>query len=320
MVFQTKKIELETLGEYLAEVRQRLDLSKEEVAERAGFNLKFLSSLENGDFAHLPPDVYVIGFLKQIAVIYSIDADSLIEQYRKERGIAKHITQNTTSPRSFKRYFEKLVITPKLLTLVVGLGFVVLTVLYVVWQVLSINRNPALEIFEPQDRQVVKQSSITVSGKTDPGMTVTINDQTVFVDSEGNFQTQLGITPGPKDLIFTAKNKFDKAVTKTISIVGESVAYKEPVKEPLVKLELEFTEQVVLNFSIDGSTTTEEIFNAGARKVLTAMNKILISTSDAGATKVKLNDQDLGILGRPNEKLVEVPFTADTGFRGNGER
>ena len=75
MVFERKKIQLETLSEYLQEAREALGLSAEEVAAKTSIKLFFLQALESGEFKKLPPDVYVLGFLKQLAELYSVESD-----------------------------------------------------------------------------------------------------------------------------------------------------------------------------------------------------------------------------------------------------
>lgn len=316
MEFETKKIRIETLGEYLVEVRERLGLSVEDVSANLGMKQKLLEGLESGNFKSLPPDVYVVGFLKKLGRLYAVDADVLIAQYRKERDIAVQLRkQEGARAASLQKLYENVVITPKFLTLLLGGLFVAATIAYVVWQVFSINKYPSLEIVEPKDRQLVQQSSVTVAGKTDPGMTVTINDQNVFVDSEGNFKTQLGITPGPKELVFTAKNKFDKSVAKTVTIIGEEAVQPEAQ----VTLRVELTDRVKLDYSIDDGAPVSESLDAGTTKVLTAAKKVLLSTSNAGATKLTYNSQDLGFLGRPGERLTGIPFSAESATMNRGD-
>ena len=87
MVFQKKKVQLETLSEYLQEVRRKLKLSLKEVSTLTTISLKFLEALEEGKFNWLPSDVYVYGFLKKLARLYSLDENVLIAQFKKERGI-----------------------------------------------------------------------------------------------------------------------------------------------------------------------------------------------------------------------------------------
>ena len=87
MVFEKKKIRMETLSEYLAEVRQSSGLSLSEVAGKTGIKQIFLESLEQGNFAKLPADVYVCGFLKQLSGMYNLEAESLVIQFKKEKSI-----------------------------------------------------------------------------------------------------------------------------------------------------------------------------------------------------------------------------------------
>jgi len=314
MIFEVKKIRLETLSEYLSEIRGQLNLLPTEVAERTGIPPKFLEMLEQNHFHQLPPDVYVLGFLRQLAGIYAVDANTLIEQYKKECGIQRQLHARPLFSASWtKKIFGKFVITPKALSVAAGLLFVIVTLGYIIWQVGSINKTPSLDIVSPQDRQIISDSVITVSGRTDPGTSLNINNKSVFVDSQGDFTTQIGIDNGQEQLVFTASNKFNKTSTKTLTVIGEnspavlSASTTAPqLSAASVQLKLEFTGPAT--FTVDGSSPQVINFNAGDVKVLSAQDKITISTSDAGATKATYNGQSLGFLGKPKEKLVNVPF------------
>lgn len=309
MLFEQKKISTETLNEYLASVRNNLNFSAEEVSKKTGIKLKFLRSLESGDFRLLPADVYVMGFLRQLAELYSVDANELVAQYKKEKNIQKQVlSQHQVFARGWhKKYFGKLVITPKVLSLIFGLMFVTLTLGYIIWQLWSINRTPVLKITEPQNNAVISGSAVNVSGDTDPGADVSVNGQNIFVDSKGSFQTQAALSPGPEEITITAANRFGKSVSRVINITGAgSVA---STAGPL-QLALSFTGAAIITFSIDGQSPQTVNFSAGDNKTFSANQKILISTSDAGVTKASLNGQNLGVMGRLKEQLSNVPFFA----------
>lgn len=95
MFFEQKKISTETLSEYLASVRNTLGLSLEDVAKKTGIKLKFLQGLESGDYKNLPADVYVLGFLKQLAELYTVASDEIVNQYKKEKNIQKQISKQS---------------------------------------------------------------------------------------------------------------------------------------------------------------------------------------------------------------------------------
>lgn len=311
-MFERKKIQLETLGEYLKQVREDLKLSEAYVISKTGIKPKFLKSLEAGDYENLPPDVYVFGFLKEMASLYSVDPNELVNQYKKEKKIQQQLEVSRGVTSSWvKRKISSLVITPRRLSVAVGLVFMAATVAYIIWQVASINRVPNLEIFEPKDRQIVKESYVVVRGKTDPGMTISVNNENVFVDQDGIFKIQLGVSNGPKELTIMAKNKFDTSVSKTISIVGES-EYSQ-AGETQVEVKIDFKGVVELEFSLDDGPVQKAQFQNGETKILLAKKKVLVSTSDAGLTLITLNGQMVGPLGRPGEKLTGIPFFPESG-------
>ncbi|HYV33492.1 MAG TPA: helix-turn-helix domain-containing protein [Candidatus Limnocylindria bacterium] len=307
MIFEQKKIQIETLSEYLIAVRQSFNFSVEEVSKKTGIKLKFLESLEKGEFKILPADVYVLGFLTQLAALYAINPGELIGQYKKEKGIAQQLSRRAQFLESawYKKPFNKLVITPKILSLTVGLVFVLLTVGYIIWQVWSINKTPSLQILSPVDNAVAQSSEVEIRGKTDPGMTATVNGQNIFVDSKGAFETQLGLSPGPKEIVVVASNHFGKSVTKTINITG---AAENQTASPQLILKVDFTGTVILGFVIDNEPLQTLHFSNGDSKTFVASQEILLSTSNAGATKVTVNGQILGPMGKPKEQLNSIPF------------
>jgi hypothetical protein len=201
------------------------------------------------------------------------------------------------------------VVTPKILSLTVGLLFIVLTVGYIVWQVWSINKMPSLNISEPGNNSVIKASSVFIRGTTDPGLSVSINGENIFVDSKGYFEKQLGLNPGPKEIVVIAKNRFDKSASQTINIIGVNPA--ETANNRL-ELKVDFSATAILGVGVDNQTVQNFNFQPGDSKVFYAKDKIILSTSDAGATKVTVNGQSLGSMGRAKEALNNVVFYPQT--------
>jgi hypothetical protein len=101
------------------------------------------------------------------------------------------------------------------------------------------NEKPLLEVTQPADGAEIKggdeqssssneQSSssnkkITVAGKTDPNNSVTINGSTVIVNSEGNFQTSIGINDGDNIITIVSSNSFGNInqIQKTVKYVPQ---------------------------------------------------------------------------------------------------
>ena len=308
MSFETKKIPNETLSEYLTAIRVQLKFSLKDVSEKTGIKLKFLESLEKADFKTLPPDAYVLGFLGQLAGIYGVSGEELAQQYKKEKDIHGHILRGhgRLTSGGLPEFFKRIIITPKSFTLIVGLVFVAVSVIYIIWQVWSINKVPLLQILQPANNTAVAGGAVEIVGLTDPGVSLTINAQPVFVDSKGNFKTQLGLSVGPKDIVFLAKNRFGKSASKTVTVIGYDDSRKPDNK---LELKVDFTSAVTLGFTVDDQAGQFLDFQSGDSKILTAKQKILLSTTDAGATFVTINGQNWGAMGRPKEQLHDVPFS-----------
>jgi cytoskeletal protein RodZ len=309
--FEIKKISQETLGEYLYSVREQLGLAISEVAKKTGILEKFVKALEEGKYQVLPPDAYVLGFLRKLARVYCVSCDDLIEQYKKEKGIVEQTARARIAPaEGWRAYLAQVSVTPKLISLSAGILLGAGAFVYVLAQVFSVNRAPTLTITEPSANTVLAGSSIDFKGQTEPGMSLTVNGQNVMVQADGNFSTTLGVAPGQKDFEVVATNKFGKETTETLSLrVDEPQVAGEVTTEPSdIVLDLEFGRAATIMIVRDGIDLPEETIPAGATKKVLAKEKIELTTSDAGNTKVSLNGKQLGTLGKVGQKLT-VPFT-----------
>ncbi len=70
------------------------------------------------------------------------------------------------------------------------------------------NKKPKLEISSPSDGQVVKggDKRINVSGNTDPGIDIRINNVVAMVDSDGHFSSNIEINEGETVLTIIAQD------------------------------------------------------------------------------------------------------------------
>ena len=88
---------------------------------------------------------------------------------------------------------------------------------------------PELNITSPQDGITVYMADLVVSGKTDPGATVTVNGKNVEVGSDGMFTVSLTLQPGQNKITVTAEKNGAKS---------EKVIYVKYVKSVVMKLQI----------------------------------------------------------------------------------
>jgi len=67
------------LGERLSQARQTHEMSLSEASERLRIRANYLEALESGDWAPLPEEVYVMGFLRQYAGLLGVDINADLE-------------------------------------------------------------------------------------------------------------------------------------------------------------------------------------------------------------------------------------------------
>jgi len=81
------------------------------------------------------------------------------------------------------------------------------------------NKAPTLSVTSPQDGQTFKgDNHITISGKTDPNDTVTINDFQAIVDDNGNFSYTMALQNGDTTLNVVATDSAGNKTTKQIKV------------------------------------------------------------------------------------------------------
>ncbi len=312
-IFETKKINMETLPEYLKAARESLSYSTKHVAKITNISDKFIEDLEAGYYHRLPAEVYVYGFLRKLADLYATDAELLIQQYKKERSIQQQLSKKLPMYKSYTD--SKIEITPKTIAFAALALFVIFILGYLIYQVHAINRAPQINISNLSDGQRITSSSIIIQGHTDPGATLTMNDQQIFVDSDGNFKQPVSISPGEKIVLFLAKNNFGKTSSKQLVVIGDFQTDAQPAQSAgaLVNLTVEVgPNSTWVTVQIDDQPPQDETFIAGSSKIYTAKSKIILSTGDAGSTSVKINGRNLGKLGRDGETIRGIPFTADS--------
>ena len=217
--FSTKKIYADrSLGERLRMLRRRRHLSLDQAEEATKVRRRFLEALETGDYRNLPADVYAMGFLAKYADFLGVSKDALLQEYRHERG--GDFSSRMLAPQTGLKE-KRFILTPKLIVIVFVILLFAGLLGYVGYSVKNFTSAPNLEISSPSTESVIHEDSVKIIGKTDPGATLQINDQTVFIDDKGNFQESVKLQPGVNNIELRATNRIKKETVKVIKILAE---------------------------------------------------------------------------------------------------
>jgi cytoskeleton protein RodZ len=301
-LFKTKQVKIDTLGEYLQQVRKQLNMDIKTVSILAQIKPSYLELLEAGAFNQLPADVYIRGFLKSLADFYHIKEQILIDQYEKERGF-----EPTNAVRKFKAE-SWLSLTPRTLILGSSILVAIIAIVYIGVEIRSVLVPPYLSVDEPSSDMTIEGNSVVISGTGEIGAEVYINNQPVLADQNGNFTETLLLSPGLNVVEVSAKNKFDK-----VSKVERRITSNATVPTPATPQEVNITIEIGpnsawLNLQADGVLVHRGTMLPGSTKTISAKSEIIVTTANAGSTKLIYNGKDLGILGREGEVIRNVEF------------
>ncbi len=303
-MFKTKPVKIDTLGDYLKKVREKLNMDIKTVSLLTQIKPIYLQQLESGEFDKLPADVYTRGFLKNLSQLYHLPEQALIEQYEKEHGFAHAHSQRA------KLNISRFKFTPKtIIFLVSGLLFLG-AVIYVASEIGSVLTPPKLEVTEPAADNTIEGNSIVVSGVAEIGSDVTINNQAVLLDQNGEFNENVILGSGLNVVEVTAKNKFNKISTITRTINAQIPQVTPAANNPVNVVINVGPNPAWVSIESDGIVVSRGTMLAGSSKTFSAKEDIVVTSANAGSTQVIYNGQDLGKLGREGEVIRNVEFSS----------
>ncbi|MBI3952641.1 MAG: DUF4115 domain-containing protein [Candidatus Doudnabacteria bacterium] len=305
LLFKTKAVHIATLGEYLTQVRTKLNLDIKTVSMLTQIKTNYLEALEKGDYKRLPVEVYIKGFLKSLADLYHIKEEVLIEQFEKEHGFEPKIQTKIKSAKL------PISLTPTTIVIATSVIIGLSALVYVGSQVRSVLAPPLLELNDPASDGTVSGNSLVVAGRAEIGADVTINSQSVLTDKNGVFNENLILSNGLNIIEIRAKNKFGKE-NKIIRTINADVSQTAASVQNLpVNVTIQVgPESSWIYLEVDGVVVQRGTMLPGSSKTVSAKEEVLLTSANAGSTSVIYNGKDLGKLGRAGEVVRNVEFSS----------
>ncbi|MDP3957743.1 MAG: DUF4115 domain-containing protein [bacterium] len=321
--FTRKKVESLTLGEKLRKLRGDFRMSLAEISKATRIQVKYLEYLENGEYDRLPAEVYVRGFLRSYARYLNIDEQALTKLYERERNIQANLSQAPPKKTFAMRNLDisSLVITPRSLVMVLIVFLVGGAFVYLYREFQAFAGAPRLVILSPQNGAVVETSEIVVTGKTDKGARVSINNQPVFVSGEGEFSDKLILQSGLNTVAVVSVNRFDKEKSETLSIEAHYTS-AAPGASPEEASKVQERETFQLDVTVreaptkitleaDNTVVFSGMMRPGDLQTVTAKERIKVVSENTAKTFVRFNGLPEAPLGNGQTPQEAVIFTSD---------
>lgn len=208
------------IGQRLREERLQRGLSLEQVSEATKIKSSFLSAIEKGDYQKLPSSAYAQGFVQNYAQFLGLSKCETLALFRREFDQEKELQvlpEGMAGKSDFPLQRNKVHGT-----LLIAIGVFFFLLLYLLFQYRYFFLSPPLTVSAPKENAVISTPQVTVSGKTDPNATVTVNNEAVVVDGDGNFTKDVTVFIGKSVIMIKAKNRTNKETTVERSITVRS--------------------------------------------------------------------------------------------------
>lgn len=208
------------IGQRLREERLQRGLSLEQVSEATKIKSSFLSAIEKGDYQKLPSSAYAQGFVQNYAQFLGLSKKETLALFRREFDQEKELQvlpEGMAGKSDFPLQRKKVHGT-----LLIAIGIFFCLLLYMLFQYRYFFLSPPLTVSTPKENVVISTPQVTVSGKTDPNATVTVNNEAVVVDGDGNFSKDVTVFTGKSVIMIKAKNRTNKETTVERSITVRS--------------------------------------------------------------------------------------------------
>ena len=117
-----------------------------------------------------------------------------------------------------------LVITPKKVTSIIFIIFLVLVVGYFWREINFLIMPPKLEIIQPPTDVATTQGIIEIICKTEPTAILTIDGFEVYIDKDGNFKFEKNLSEGVNTIKIESKNRFNR-----VNVITRRVIYNKQI-------------------------------------------------------------------------------------------
>ncbi|QQS38987.1 helix-turn-helix domain-containing protein [Candidatus Woesebacteria bacterium] len=204
---------MNTIGKYLKDTRLSQNKTLEDMENKTKIRKEFVRLIENESWNKLPDFPVVTGFVKSIAGALKLDEKKVLAFLRRDYP-PRNVSLNPKAD-----ILNRFVWSPKL-TFFLGIFAVTVAIVgYLGFQYYDFTRSPSLEVYSPSENLKITESTVSVSGKTDPEAVVRVNNQPVIVGENGEFATQIEIFSQTKEILIKSVSRSGKetAISRKVS-------------------------------------------------------------------------------------------------------
>lgn len=211
MIFTTNKILQErlTIAEELKNAREAKKISLPEAAKKLNINIKYLETMERGDFKDLPAGIYGKKILEEYSSFLKLNTKDVLEFFEDNAPQSNsQKSKDLFSKQTVKQ--SQFMATPKIIRNVVIVSLALICLVYLGYRMGKIMSPPTLSLYYPEENLVTDRNDIIVSGMAEAESEIIVNGEPVLSDKDGNFSKKINLKEGVNTVTVTAKKKFGR--------------------------------------------------------------------------------------------------------------
>lgn len=208
---------MKTAGQILQAARLSKKYEIADVARITKIRPQFLEVIETDNYSQLPSGTVARGFIRNYSEFVSLNPEHVLAAFRRdfvENDRGQIVPRALATPVAQEAFW-----TPRTTLIAVVTFIFTIFVVYLGYQYLQLTGPPTLEISEPTENTNTSDSTVMVTGVTDPEATISVGGQLVALDKGGQFSFRAPLNPGDNTISITAKSKSGKTTTLTRKVV-----------------------------------------------------------------------------------------------------
>lgn len=211
MEFTANKIQNnnEIIAKDLRDRREELELELGKAANKLNINIIYLKALESGQLNKLPAGLYGKKILEEYSNFLKTNTEFLLELWDIETENKKKNNQKNLFSHKVPHLTYFLTI-PRIIKNLIIFFAVLICLTYLGYYIKNIIEAPTLIISSPTDNIKLNANFVNIQGSTEPEANVTINNQEVLIDPQGNFVQKINLSNGLNTISIIAQKKYSK--------------------------------------------------------------------------------------------------------------
>ena len=163
----------------------------------------------------LPANIYTINLLKRYAIFIKEDPELIVQLFKKARGISL-----VNEPTKILNHHPSMKIRAQFFRILTTAVFGLAVLGYLFYKTVVITSPPEITVYEPADNNLVASPVIMVRGKTDQGVNVKINGQSVSLEVDGEFNQELVLGTGVNVIKISGAKRYsrERVVIRQITV------------------------------------------------------------------------------------------------------